>query len=230
VSNKNVRQANVEAMRQKYPSIRVMGALSWRFHWDIIKHVFKRLRIPVCNYRDDICDAPLEGIGKYARWASLIFAFAYQRRFQVPCMILLEDDVELTNESSLSFLTELMHSASHGYKCGLWGECFVTNLKVAEAFHARMYKYGVSTHSDLYIMHHLRDVIKGVERRNAPLYKLLVGTGQGDIMASPQSNLTDFDYDASDDLAHMQLALSAFHEEDRSSSIVELDKAASRLM
>lgn len=229
VKQRSVRQQNVASMAAKYPEIRTMGAISWRDDWGTIKSMFKRLKLPVCFYSVGQCGRKVAGIGKYGRWASLIMAYAYQVRFELPCMVLLEDDVELNPQPYEEFRSSIRSTLTRVddpkmIKCGQWGECLATNLAGAKTFLERIYEYSVASPSDEHIIRHMSDITRDLHSRN--MYKLLVESNAGDIAQTPEVEAGDFDYSAVNSAGDIRQAVDAFVQADVGAHTVDLVKAA----
>jgi hypothetical protein len=221
----SARNKNVAALLAQYPDIRIMEAIMWRDNWDIVEAIFKALQIPVCFYESRACGRAQWGRGNYAIWTSLFLAFAYQLRFDIPCMMLLEDDVHITNPQLFDQRRSKVHDNSKPWfhKCGRWGECFMTNPAGARAWFESVYNYGVTQHSDNHVMMN----VKHSNVHGPSFFKKIAGTNTGDINGSPKVYIDSFNY-TPDDVPQLDRLLRMFDASDAENPVVDFPALASK--
>lgn len=217
------RKANVAKLLRQYPDIRIMSAIMWRDDWETVEAIFKALQIPVCFFEKQICGQPQWGRGKYANWASLILAYAYQIRFGLPCMMLLEDDVYIQRPQLFDQKRAAVPNSNKPWfhKCGRWGECYMTNLAGATSFIESVYKYGVTQHSDWHVIWNLKHT-----KDSWPYFwNCMVKTNDGDINFSPPCNVDSFNYTPID-VPQVDRLLRIFDAGDENNPVVDFPKLA----
>ena len=173
--------------------IGIFDALFWK-NWDQIRFLFSYLKLPNKHMIEN--RGMLNRKGKYGRWASLIMAAAYAVQFNLPYLILLEDDSKwpMIDDFSASLRRILPSPESPCIvKLSKWGEGYVFPLQGAKIYLQTVYEIGINKHSDTWI----RDNMNVIYFREIE-HKLLIWSNQGNILRTPYAvNHVDFAYNAS---------------------------------
>ena len=193
----NVINSNSNSINNKIvdniDKIGIFDAVFWE-NWDQIRFLFSLLKIPNKHMMEN--RGMLNRKGKYGRWASLIMSAAYAVQFNLPYLILLEDDSKwpLIEEFSAS-LRRILPSPDSPciIKLSKWGEGYVFPLQGAKVYLRTIYDIGINKHSDTWIRDNMNVVYYGEIE-----HELLIWSNQGNILRTPYAvNHIDFAYNAS---------------------------------
>ena len=188
VRQKRIRVVNVKEMEKKDPNIKHFMGIYWR-SWEEIRVLYKSFRIPTVHMPK--FNGKRNRRGKYARWASLLLASAYQIQFRIPHLVILEDDVRWSRNLGHQLMPHLRND-SRVVRLSTWGEGFLFSLSSAINYVSQVYEKGINSSSDIWI----RDVLypPSVSLSSIP-YELLVKSSQGNIWSTDMvENSVDFDY------------------------------------
>jgi hypothetical protein len=224
------RGENVASLLAQFPDIRIMEAIMWRDSWDTVEAIFKALQIPVCFYQNERCGRAQWGKGKYALWSSLILAYAYQIRFDIPCMMIIEDDIKVARHQRFDALRSqyVKNNKPWFYRCGKWGECYMTNPAGARSWFESVYTYGVSSHHDLHAKTHVMTSFDVPRKKHHYFFEKIVKTNEGDIANSPAVNVGSFNYTPSD-VPQLDRLLRVFDASDAEDPVVNLPRLARKV-
>lgn len=220
------RGENVASLLAQFPDIRIMEAIMWRDNWDTVEAIFKALQIPVCFDELGRCGRAQWGKGKYALWSSLILAYAYQIRFDIPCMMIIEDDIKVTHPLRFDAMRSqyVKNNKPWFHRCGKWGECYMTNPAGARSWFESVYTYGVTNHHD----NHARMHVMTSADEHHFFYNKIVKTNEGDIANSPAVNVSSFNYTPSD-VPQLDRLLRVFDASDAEDPVVNLPRLARKV-
>ena len=119
---------------QSVRKIGVFKALLWT-DWTAVRQLYMALRLPTAHMKE--VKGTRNKRGKYARWASLVLSAAYAVQFQLPYLVLLEDDSVWPplRQLQLGVAQALRHIPGNGnstrvIKLSKWGEGYVFPLQV----------------------------------------------------------------------------------------------------
>lgn len=219
-TQKDARLQNVAGLFNMSSDINIkpMEVVYWRHDWDAVTKLFEKIRASICFYIHYKCNAS-PNKGQIARWATMLMATAYQRKFKLPCMILMEDDIHpYANFGERLARFSMPANESRIMKFSTWGDGYAFNLLGVEEYHRRIYKYGVTATIDWWINKNMEDITTSA---TGLVRYQVVGSNNGDIMNSDKVSKKMFSYDtASHDDTWFTPLLDAFENPD------DLDLAA----
>lgn len=178
----DLRVANVEEMKQKFPDLKVMPALDGTMQWDEVVQFVEDWEIPL-SYDKRAGGDQLNKKGKVARWATLIKAMKYVYDRKLGNIVILEDDVTLPKGFNFG---EDKWRDGHIAKLAMWGEGYGVNHTGAEHY-LRMVSEAeqISLHSDEFIARRCKKVGPGWIIDSKLGSHLVVATNKGHLVNSP---------------------------------------------
>lgn len=208
----DLRKRNIESAMAADKNIKVFNVVYWRRNgeWQRVRDAFAKLRLSVCYYQANVCNSPMFP-GQFSRYMTLLMALAYQIKNDMPCMIMLEDDVDVVRHNALRNIKQIQIPRDEPYllKLGAWGEGYIFNRQAIDRFVRLLYKRGLTSTHDWF----LNQVVPN-EQVNVNI-SLGVGTNGGDIMKNTYDvNEKTFAYDASHDPNHFAALVDAFQGKD----------------
>ena len=178
----DLRVANVEGMKKKFPNLRVMPALDGVTQWDEVVRFIEDWEIPL-RYDNRKAGDQLNKKGKVARWATLIKAMKYVYDHKLGNTVILEDDVTLPEGFDFG---EDKWEDGHIAKLAMWGEGYGVNHTGAEHYLRMVCEAEqISLHSDEFIARKCKKAGPGWIINSKLGGHLVVATNKGHLINSP---------------------------------------------